>query len=564
MCLPAVGAARRVRHSEKPELMAEMTVAETLINAPEFTVSELSSALKRTVEDAYGHVRVRGEITGFRGPHSSGHCYFALKDDSAKIEAVIWKTAHLRLKFKPQEGLEVIATGRLTTYPGSSKYQIVIEALEPAGIGALMALMEERKKKLAAEGLFDKARKQLLPWLPEVIGVVTSPTGAVIRDILHRLQDRFPRRVLVWPVRVQGEGSAEQIAAAIRGFNALPERGRIPRPDLLIVARGGGSLEDLWSFNEEIVVRAAAESMIPLISAVGHETDITLIDFAADKRAPTPTAAAEMAVPVRSELFVEVTALARRAMLCWQRGQQSRRNELRAAARALPGAGELLAIPRQRLDGAASSLPRGLRANTHAHFRRFASASGRLTWRVLRGQVAQANQRLTVCGERMTHSMRALLRGRRDRYAGLEVRVKASRFANAQAQRNAIGRDRERALRLAERARRALVTTMQRLEARAAHSGQLLTALSYRSVLTRGFALVRDEQGHPVHAAASVGPGARLDLEFADGRVAATADADRPPAAATSAPSEPKAVARQPKTGTPRRVAKPVDQGSLF
>ena len=310
-----------------------MPAAENLINAPEFTVSELSSALKRTVEDNFGHVRVRGEISGFRGPHSSGHCYFALKDESAKIEAVIWKGVHSRMRFKPQEGLEIIATGKLTTYPGSSKYQIVIEAIEPAGIGALMALMEERKRKLAAEGLFDEARKQLLPWLPEVIGVVTSPTGAVIRDILHRLQDRFPRRVLVWPVKVQGEGSAEQVAAAIRGFNALPEGGKIPRPDLLIVARGGGSLEDLWSFNEEIVVRAAADSMIPLISAVGHETDITLIDFAADKRAPTPTAAAEMAVPVRSELFVEVESLARRTMVCWQRGQESRRNELRAAAR---------------------------------------------------------------------------------------------------------------------------------------------------------------------------------------------------------------------------------------
>ena len=313
-----------------------MPATEALLNAPEFTVTELSSALRRTVEDAYGHVRVRGEITGFRGAHASGHCYFALKDDGAKIEAVIWKGVHYRMRFKPQEGLEVIATGKLTTYPGSSKYQIVIEALEPAGIGALMALMEERKRKLAAEGLFDEARKQLLPWLPEVIGVVTSPTGAVIRDILHRLEDRFPRRVLVWPVRVQGEGSAEQVADAIRGFNALPEGGKIPRPDLLIVARGGGSLEDLWSFNEEIVVRAAADSMIPLISAVGHETDITLIDFAADKRAPTPTAAAEMAVPVRSELMLEVASLARRSMLCWQRGQEMRRNELRAAARALP------------------------------------------------------------------------------------------------------------------------------------------------------------------------------------------------------------------------------------
>ncbi len=485
-----------------------MPAAEPLLNAPEFTVSELSSALKRTVEDAYGHVRVRGEISGFRGPHSSGHCYFALKDESAKIEAVIWKGVHGRMRFKPQEGLEVIATGKLTTYPGSSKYQIVIEAIEPAGIGALMALMEERKKKLAAEGLFDEARKQLLPWLPEVIGVVTSPTGAVIRDILHRLQDRFPRRVLVWPVKVQGEGSAEQVAAAIRGFNALPEGGRIPRPDLLIVARGGGSLEDLWSFNEEIVVRAAAESMIPLISAIGHETDITLIDFAADKRAPTPTAAAEMAVPVRAELFIEVTSLERRAMLCWQRAQESRRNELRAAARALPAAGELLAIPRQRLDGATSALPRGLKANTHAHFRRFAASSAKLTLRVLHAQVSHAAQRLTINSERLSLSARSLVRRRRDRFAGLEIRLKASKLSNAEAQRQAIARQRERTLRLAERARRAVATVMQRLDARVAHSGQLLSALSYRGVLARGFALVRDEQGQPVHAAAEIGPGA--------------------------------------------------------
>jgi exodeoxyribonuclease VII large subunit len=543
-----------------------MTSAENLINAPEFTVSELSSALKRTVEDAYGHVRVRGEISGFRGPHSSGHCYFALKDESAKIEAVIWKGVHGRMRFKPQEGLEVIATGKLTTYPGSSKYQIVIEAIEPAGIGALMALMEERKRKLGAEGLFDEARKQLLPWLPEVIGVVTSPTGAVIRDILHRLEDRFPRRVLVWPVKVQGEGSAEQVAAAIRGFNALPEGGKVPRPDVLIVARGGGSLEDLWSFNEEIVVRAAAESMIPLISAVGHETDITLIDFAADKRAPTPTAAAEMAVPVRSELLVEVSTLARRVMVCWQRGQEARRNELRAAARALPAAGELLAIPRQRLDGAASALPRGLKANTHAHFRRYAATSARLTVRVLRGQVAQARQRLTASGERITHSTRSLLRNRRDRYDGLAVRLKASKLANAQAQRQNIARHRERTLRLAERAQRGLATMLQRLEARVAHSGQLLGALSYRGVLARGFALVRDEQGHAVHAAASIGPAAHLTLEFADGRVGATADTDRPVATRPAKPvaGEPQKAREVEKPAAPKRVAKPVDQGSLF
>lgn len=535
--------------------MSEMTAPEALINAPEFTVSELSSALRRTVEDAYGHVRVRGEISGFKGPHSSGHCYFALKDDSAKIEAVIWKFVHSRMRFKPQEGLEVIATGKLTTYPGSSKYQIVIEALEPAGVGALMALMEERKKKLAGEGLFDEARKQLLPWLPEVIGVVTSPTGAVIRDILHRLEDRFPRRVLVWPVKVQGEGSAEQIAGAIRGFNALPEDGRIPRPDLLIVARGGGSLEDLWSFNEEIVVRAAAESMIPLISAVGHETDITLIDFAADKRAPTPTAAAEMAVPVRAELFVEVAALARRAMLCWQRGHESRRNELRAAARAFPGLGELLAIPRQRLDGASSALPRSLKTNTHAHFRRFAGFSARLTVRVLRAQLAQARHRMTASGERMAHSARSLLRNRADRFAGLAIRLKTSRLANAQAQRQTIARDHERLLRLSERARRALATSTQRLQARVAHSGQLLGALSYRSVLGRGFALVRDARNHPVHSASGIGPGARLTVEFADGRIAATADSDRASA---------KPAAGETRPTAPKRITKPVGQGSLF
>src|SRR3978361_1385518 len=266
-------------------------------NLPDFTVTELSAALKRTVEDQFGYVRVRGEISGYKGPHGSGHVYFALKDQTAKIDGVIWKGVFGRMRVKPEEGMEVIVTGKLTTYPNRSSYQIIVETLEPAGLGALMALLEERKRKLTAEGLFDEARKQLLPWLPEVIGVVTSPTGAVIRDILHRLRNRFPRRVLVWPVRVQGEGADLESAAASRGFNADVGGGPVPRPDVLIVARGGGSIEDLWAFNEEAAVRAVAESMIPLISAVGHETDITLIDFPADKRAPTPSAAAEMAGP---------------------------------------------------------------------------------------------------------------------------------------------------------------------------------------------------------------------------------------------------------------------------
>ncbi len=532
--------------------------AQLLPNAPEYTVSELSSDLKRTVEDAFGHVRVRGEISGFRGVHASGHCYFALKDDKAKIEAVIWRGSFGRMRFKPQEGLEVVATGKLTTYPGSSKYQIVIDALEPAGVGALMALMEERKKKLAAEGLFDEARKQLLPYLPEVIGVVTSPTGAVIRDILHRLADRFPRHVIVWPVRVQGEGSAEQIAAAINGFNALEDGGKIPKPDLLIVARGGGSLEDLWSFNEEIVVRAAAESMIPLISAVGHETDVTLIDYVSDKRAPTPTAAAEMAVPVRAELFVEVASFARRTLLCWQREQDRRRNDLRGVARALPSAADVLAIPRQRLDAATAALPRALTANTQLHHRRFTRAAGGLTLNVLRAQVAQARQQTTTCGIRLAHCARAMTRQRRDRFEGLALRLKAARFASAQAHRAALIRDRERTQRLAERARRALSTLLLRQRARADHAGQLLAALSYKSVLARGFALVRDEAGHALRSAASVAPGMRLDLEFADGHVAAIADGD--PVTPAPRRESPKTTAKP----AAKRSAKPSDQGDLF
>ncbi|TXM88472.1 exodeoxyribonuclease VII large subunit, partial [Methylobacterium sp. WL103] len=267
-------------------------------NQPEWSVGDLASALKRTLEDAFGHVRLRGEISGFRGQHGSGHAYFSLKDGNARIDAVVWKGTFNRLRQKPQEGLEVVATGKITTFPGKSSYQIVIESLEPAGVGAWMALLEERKRALAAEGLFAAEHKRAIPFLPQVVGVVTSPTGAVIRDILHRLEDRFPRPVLVWPVRVQGDGAADEIAAAIRGFNALPPGGPIPRPDVLIVARGGGSIEDLWAFNEEAVVRAAFESRIPLISAVGHETDTTLIDFVSDRRAPTPTGAAEMAVPV--------------------------------------------------------------------------------------------------------------------------------------------------------------------------------------------------------------------------------------------------------------------------
>ena len=358
---------------------------EPRLNLPELTVSELSAALKRTIEDAYGYVRVRGEL-GKVSYHGNGHVYFDLKDERASIAGVIWRSAAPRIKLKLEAGLEVVITGRLTTYPGRSQYQIVVETLEPAGLGALMALLEERKRRLTAEGLFDEARKQLLPYLPAVIGVITSPSGAVIRDILHRLADRFPRHVLVWPVKVQGEGSAAEVAAAIAGFNALPERGAMPRPDLLIVARGGGSLEDLWSFNEEIVVRAAAASLIPLISAVGHETDVTLIDFAADRRAPTPTAAAEMAVPVRAELVVDVESLERRALAGWRRNQEARRKPC-----APPLARCRMSTKCWRCRGNGSIMPgtasrRALRANAHIHHVSFSRIGGRLSAHLLRTQ----------------------------------------------------------------------------------------------------------------------------------------------------------------------------------
>jgi exodeoxyribonuclease VII large subunit len=526
---------------------------EPRINVPEWTVSELSAALKRTVEDTYNYVRVRGEISGYRGPHSSGHAYFALKDEGARIDAVVWRTALGRMRIKPEEGLEVVATGRLTTYPGRSTYQIVIESLEPAGVGALMALLEQRKKKLAAEGLFDETRKQRLPYIPTVIGVITSPTGAVIRDILHRLAERFPRHVLVWPVRVQGDGAAEEIAAAIRGFNALAGDGRLPRPDLLIVARGGGSIEDLWSFNEEIVVRAAADSAIPLISAVGHETDVTLIDFVSDRRAPTPTAAAEIAVPVRSELIGRVDGLSRRTLACWMRGQDGRRTELRAATRALPSADMLLGLPRQRLDSAIHRLPRALIANAQIHHTAYSRIAGRLTLQTAASRIARDRERVASFGARVTQCIRVQRERRREHFAAISVRLAAGLRANAEAQRVRIARARERVDVLLARASLAIDTLLDRRDARLDRASQLLAALSYHSVLARGFALVRSEAGRPLRTAAAINPGVRVDIEFADGRIRAMAEV--------------RALAGPPSTPPPRRRktrASDPGQGSLF
>ena len=328
-------------------------------NSPALTVGELAGSVKRVLEGAFGQVRVRGEISGFKR-HSSGHCYFSMKDEDACIDAVIWRSSANALAFRPEDGAEVIATGKMTTYAGRSKYQLVIERLELAGEGALMALLERRRKALAAEGLFDDSRKRRLPFLPGVIGVVTSPTGAVIRDILHRLEDRCPTHVIVWPVPVQGEGASAKVAAAIRGFGQFDGSGAVPRPDLLIVARGGGSIEDLWAFNEEEVVRAAADSPIPLISAVGHETDTTLIDHVSDRRAPTPTAAAEIAVPVRGELLATLHEFGRRAQHCLSRMAERARERYELTICRWPEPEVLFAPAAQRLDEIGARLPRAL------------------------------------------------------------------------------------------------------------------------------------------------------------------------------------------------------------
>jgi exodeoxyribonuclease VII large subunit len=450
--------------------MSEAAAA-TRANLPEYSVSEIAAALKRTVEDAFPFLRVRGEISNLKF-HSSGHIYFDLKDDKACLNAVVWRMTARLLKLKPEHGLEVICTGRVTTYPGSSRYQIVVEQIELAGIGALMAMLEERKKRLAAEGLFAESRKKKLPFLPDVIGVITSPTGAVIRDIMHRLHARFARRVLLWPVAVQGECAAAEVAAAIRGFNAMPSNGVLPRPDLLIVARGGGSIEDLMAFNEESVVRAAAESAIPLISAVGHETDTTLIDFAADRRAPTPTAAAEMAVPVRAELLSQTSDLERRVTSCFLRGLAQRRTHLASLARVLPRADQLFANPRQRLDYAAENLGRALLGNLQQHRRAFTEAASML-------RPAAMQRHVTVWGERVAALDQRLLRRERTR--------------------------------LAER------------QARLDGLARILDGVSYRNVLERGFALVRGQDGELKRRAANVASGEELILTFSDESTSAVA-----------------------------------------
>ncbi|VAV97593.1 Exodeoxyribonuclease VII large subunit [hydrothermal vent metagenome] len=446
-------------------------------NQIEYSVSDISFALKRTLEDTFGFVRIRAELGRVSRP-ASGHVYLDLKDEKAVLNGIVWKGVASRLKVQPEQGLEVVVTGKITTYPGQSRYQIIIDSMEPAGVGALMALFEERKKKLAAEGLFDEDRKKTIPYLPKIIGVVTSPSGAVIRDILHRLADRFPRHVLVWPVRVQGETSAKEVAAGIDGFNAMTDDNR---PDLIIVARGGGSLEDLWGFNEEIVARAAATSDIPLISAVGHETDWTLIDYIADERAPTPTAAAERAVPVRRDLLAMVADLGARNPRALHRLMAERKTRVQSAARALPKPDDLLALARQRYDTASGRLTQALKTNLQSHRNTYERVAGRHTLQPLRQQIERHRE--------------ALLRH------GLQ---------SARAVHRLVGEKRQR-LTLA---------------------AKLNDSFSYKSVLARGFSVIKDENGKPVVSVADAKPGGRVSIEMQDGKVKATLDGKKLPVAA--------------------------------
>ena len=478
-------------------------------NIPEYGVGDLGSAIKRTLEGAFGRIRVRGEMTEVKVWGSSGHIYLSLKDERGKIEAVCWKNSVPRLGLKPENGVEVIATGRITTYADRSKYQLVIERLEYAGEGALLKRIELLRQRLGEEGLFDGARKRPLPLLPRVIGVVTSESGAVIQDIRTTLARRFPRHVILWPVQVQGQGAAEQVAAAIRGFSALEPGGPVPRPDVVIVARGGGSLEDLMAFNEEVVVRAAAASTIPLISAVGHETDTTLIDFAADRRAPTPTAAAEMAIPARSDLLADVAQMAARLDGRVEARLRDARQRLRLANAGLPDLPGMVEAARQRLDDRAARLDAALPRFVAGRRLGLARLGGAL--RHPREVIAAKRALADALRGRLAAAMAAALVRRRGAPAlarlsptpvQARLRVAAERLAAAGARLDRAGAD----SRAARDGRLRLDTLAARLE-----------AVSYTAVLRRGFALVQGADGGAVTSAAAVAPGARLTLTFGDG-----------------------------------------------
>lgn len=388
-------------------------------NAPEFSVSELSSVLKRMIEGEFSNVRIRGEVGRVSRP-ASGHLYFDLKDDKSVIASVTWKGQASKLATQPEEGLEVVATGKITTFAGQSRYQMIVSEMSVAGIGALMAQLEKRKKKLEAEGLFDKKIKKEIPYLPEIIGVITSPSGAVIRDILHRLSDRFPRKVLLWPVSVQGESCAPDVTAAINGFNKLTPGGAMPRPELIIVARGGGSIEDLWGFNEESVVRAASESEIPLISAVGHETDTTLIDLASDLRAPTPTAAAEYAVPVRADLMGWLSSMEERRVRSLSSSLEIKRQRLKDLSRGLPAPADLVAMAAQRLDAVSDRLPRALSAVSNNKRTLLLQTSAGLRGRLLQNKLIDRAKEMNRFVKSIEANIRLIIQRNQSALDGLE------------------------------------------------------------------------------------------------------------------------------------------------
>lgn len=480
-------------------------------NAPFLTVSELASSLKATVESAFDFVRVRAEISRPTRA-ASGHVYFTLKDERSTLDAVCWKAVAGTLSIQPEEGLEVIVTGKLTIYGGRSKYQIVVQQMEIAGEGAMLKQLEERRRRLAAEGLFDNDRKKPLPRMPTVIGVVTSPTGAVIRDILHRLTDRFGVRVLVWGTLVQGPSAAGQVTAAIRGFDAMPVGGALPRPDLVIVARGGGSLEDLWAFNEEEVVRAAAECSIPLISAIGHETDTTLIDFAADQRSPTPTAAAEIAVPVRAELLARLSEIDARLQRAIGGRIEGAGQMLRMAARGLLGPGEMVERRAQTLDLAVAGLNNGLERRLSDAALRLSGFGARL--RSPDRKVAEAGAGLVNLDGRLSHAIE-------------------NRFGIYS---------------------RTLDT-----------ASRLLAANSFERVLERGFALVTTPDGRPVKRADEAAIGADVTIRFADASRAARLDPELDPASDAGVGGEVQSAARKkPARKSPKPAGNDGGQDSLF
>lgn len=507
---------------------------------PEYSVSELSGEVKRTLEGTFGRIRVRGEV-GRVFKARSGHLYYDVKDDRSVLACTTWKGQISGLSVVPEEGLEVVVTGRLTAFGAQSKYNMNVDEVAVAGQGALMALLEKRKKQLEAEGLFAPERKKALPYLPQIIGVVTSPSGAVIRDILHRLRDRFPRKVLIWPVAVQGTNCAPEVARAIEGFNRLTPGGALPRPDLLIVARGGGSVEDLWGFNEEVVARAAAASDIPLISAVGHESDTTLIDFVSDRRAPTPTAAAELAVPVRLEMAAWIEEQGARLSRAITDGVQRRSQRLRDLARALPRSEALLDAPRQRLDIAAEKLPNALQQGVQMRRLSLSEVAAPLRATTLQRRIQSDRQNLTRLSERTAPALSRMIAMRRERFTVHARALNPDRLAQD------VSRKRSDFERLSQRLASVGTSQIVRLRATLDHSDRMLSSLSYKSTLKRGFAVVRSGETL-VTSKAQAEQAASLQIEFHDGQVT-TGQSETQPAPKT-APKKPKPT--------------PPSQGSLF